>query len=163
MGEFIVLRTYYSKSFLISPPDRTGRQCSLAKKGSSGFPFFKPICFVHINIKLIMKKFLLAFVLSSIVAVSFAQIENPVQWNFSAKKINATTYEIHLTAKVESDWHIYSQTTPEGGPIPTSISFNRNPLLSFDGATKESGKLEQHFEELFGVEVKQFSNKVDFI
>ena len=110
-----------------------------------------------------MKKFFFVFLLSSVTAICFAQVENPVKWNFSAKKINATTYEVHITAKVESGWHIYSQTTPEGGPIPTSIAFTRNPLLSFDGTAKESGKMEQHFEELFGVDVKQFSNKVDFI
>jgi len=110
-----------------------------------------------------MKKFLFVFILSSIVADCFAQLENPVKWNFSAKKINATTYEVHLTAKIEDEWHIYSQTTPDGGPVATSISFNKNPLLSLDGAVKESGKLEEHFEELFGVQVKQFSDKVDFI
>src|SRR5258706_7759981 len=110
-----------------------------------------------------MKKFLFVFILSSIVADCFAQSDNPVKWDFSAKKINATTYEVHLTAKIEDEWHIYSQTTPDGGPVATSISFNKNPLLSFDGSAKESGKLEQHFEELFGVQVKQFSNKVDFI
>lgn len=110
-----------------------------------------------------MKKFLFVFILCSIAMACFAQVENPVKWNFSAKKINPTTYEVHLTAKVEDGWHLYSQTTPEGGPIPTSILFTRNPLLSFDGAVKEKGKIEQHFEELFGVEVKQFSDKVDFI
>lgn len=110
-----------------------------------------------------MKKFLFVFILSSIVADCFAQLENPVKWDFSAKKINATTYEVHLTAKIEDEWHIYSQTTPDGGPVATSISFNKNPLLSLDGTIKESGKLEEHFEELFGVQVKQFSDKVDFI
>ena len=110
-----------------------------------------------------MKKFLFVFMLSSIVADCFAQLEDPVKWNFSAKKINATTYEVHLTAKIEDEWHIYSQTTPDGGPVPTSISFNKNPLLTLDGVVKESGKLEEHFEQLFGVQVKQFSDKVDFI
>ena len=110
-----------------------------------------------------MKKFLFVFVLCVIAVACFAQAASPVKWNFSAKKINATTYEVHLAAKVESGWHIYSQTTPEGGPVPTSVVFARNPLLSFDGAIKESGKMEQHFEQLFGVDVKQFSNKVDFV
>jgi thiol:disulfide interchange protein DsbD len=110
-----------------------------------------------------MKKFLFVFILSSIVADCFAQFENPVKWDFSAKKINATTYEVHLTAKIEDEWHIYSQATPDGGPVATSISFNKNPLLSLDGTVKESGKLEEHFEELFGVQVKQFSDKVEFI
>jgi hypothetical protein len=110
-----------------------------------------------------MKKFLFVSALFIIVSDCFAQSENPVKWTFSAKKINATTYEVRLSATIEDEWHIYSQTTPDGGPVATSISFNRNPLLTLDGAVKESGKLEEHFEELFGVQVKQFSKKVDFI
>jgi hypothetical protein len=111
-----------------------------------------------------MKKLFSLFILFSIATIGFSQVQkDPVSWSFSAKKINATTYEVHLTAKIEDEWHIYSQTTPEGGPVPTEIVFNKNPLLSLDGSVKESGKMEQHFEKLFGVDVKQFSNKVDFV
>lgn len=110
-----------------------------------------------------MKKFfLLAFATVFTVAV-MAQLENPVKWTYSAKKINASTYEVHLTAIVDAGWHIYSQTTPEGGPIATTISFAKNPLLTLSGTAREVGKLEQHHEKLFGVDVKQFSNKVDFV
>lgn len=110
-----------------------------------------------------MKK-ILSFTLSLVLwSAVKAQVQNPVQWSFTSKKINATTYEVHLTASMESGWHIYSQSTPEGGPVPTSIEFSKNPLLILDGKAKEVGKLEQHFETLFGVEVKQFSNKVDFV
>ncbi len=94
---------------------------------------------------------------------SFAQVKTPVQWSFTSKKINATTYELHLTAAIDDEWHIYSQNTPDGGPVPTSITFSKNPLVSLTGEAKEVGKLEKHFEQLFGVEVKQFSDKVDFV
>lgn len=93
----------------------------------------------------------------------FAQILNPVSWTATSKKIADKTYEIRLTANMQRGWHIYSQTTPDGGPVPTNISFAKNPLLLMKGKTKEVGKLEQHNEPLFGVEVKQFSNKVDFV
>ncbi len=92
-----------------------------------------------------------------------AQILNPVTWTVSSKKLKDKTYEIHLTATINKGWHIYSQFTPEGGPVPTSINFTKNPLFDLDGKAKESGKLEQRHEEIFGVDVKQFSNKVDFI
>ncbi len=98
-----------------------------------------------------------------IAALSFAQVKNPVKWNFSSKKVDATTYEVRLTATVDNGWHIYSQTTPEGGPVPTTIEFTKNPLVSLQGTAKETGKLEQRHEELFGVDVKQYSNKVDFV
>ena len=93
----------------------------------------------------------------------FAQIQNPVHWSYSAKKINATIYEVHLTANIEGRWHLYSQTTPAGGPVATTITFTKNPLLTMDGKIKEVGKLQQKHEPLFGVDVKQFSDKVDFV
>ncbi|HUZ60732.1 MAG TPA: protein-disulfide reductase DsbD domain-containing protein [Hanamia sp.] len=95
--------------------------------------------------------------------ILFAQIQNPVSWIATSKKINDKTYEIHLTANIDNGWHTYSQTTPDGGPVATSITFTKNPLLILDGKTKEIGKLEKHYEPLFGVDVKQFSNKVDFV
>ena len=110
-----------------------------------------------------MTKMFLLLLLTSLTSVVFAQTENPVKWTFTAKKVDNTTYEVSLTAKVEDGWHIYSQSTPDGGPTATSIAFVRNPLITLEGPAKEVGKLEQHFEPLFGVEVKQFSGKVDFV
>jgi DsbC/DsbD-like thiol-disulfide interchange protein len=110
-----------------------------------------------------MKKYCLSSLLLLITVISFAQEENPVKWSFTAKKISDKTYEVYLTAKIEDGWHIYSQTTPDGGPVATSISYTKNPLITIDGGIKEAGKLEKHFEKLFGIEVFQFSKKVDFI
>lgn len=111
----------------------------------------------------IMKKILTGSFLLLFTNILFAQIQDPVSWSATSKKINDKTYEIHLTANIDNGWHTYSQTTPEGGPVPTSITFTNNPLLTLEGKTKEVGKLEQHNEPLFGVDVKQFSNKVDFV
>ncbi|MEO9022864.1 MAG: protein-disulfide reductase DsbD domain-containing protein [Ginsengibacter sp.] len=110
-----------------------------------------------------MKKILTAGFLLLFSNLLFAQIQNPVSWTATSKKINDKTYEIHLTANIEKGWHTYSQTTPDGGPIPTSLTFTKNPLLTMEGNAKEVGKLEQHNEPLFGVDVKQFSNRVDFV
>lgn len=110
-----------------------------------------------------MRKYALFLICISFTFLSFAQVQSHVQWNFSSKKINATTYEVHLTATIDDEWHVYSQNTPDGGPVPTSISFTKNPLISQVGEIKEVGKLEKHFEPLFGVEVRQFSDKVDFV
>jgi len=93
----------------------------------------------------------------------FAQIQNPVEWSATSKKISDKTYEVHITATIDNGWHIYSQTTPDGGPIPTSITFTKNPLVIVEGKAKEVGKLEKHHEPLFGVDVKQFSKTVDFV
>ena len=106
----------------------------------------------------------LIFLLSIWIALpSPAQTANPVHWTFFAKKIKGTTYEIHLTGAIDNGWHTYSQHTPDGGPVPTAISFTANPLVTFDGTPAETGKLDTHFEKLFGVEVRQYGNKIDYV
>lgn len=91
------------------------------------------------------------------------QAQDVVNWKYYTKKIADQTYEVHITASVSPSWHIYSQTTPEGGPLPTTISFTKNPLLSFTGSPREVGKLRQKHEEVFGVDVKYFDGEVDFV
>ncbi|MGV3528103.1 MAG: protein-disulfide reductase DsbD domain-containing protein [Flavisolibacter sp.] len=110
-----------------------------------------------------MRKVMLLLLGCLFTFLSFAQKSDPVFWSFSSKKINATTYEVRLSARMDDGWHIYSQSTPDGGPVPTTVGFSKNPLLATPGGWKEVGKLEQHFEPLFGVDVKQYSDKVEFV
>lgn len=104
--------------------------------------------------------------LVSMVVVLFmtaAAPAQPVQWSNSVKKTGANTYEVHLTATVQSPWHLYSQHTPDGGPLPTEISFGKNPVLVLDGAVKELGNLVKKREEVFGIDVMYFNDRVDFV
>ena len=39
-------------------------------------------------------------------------------------------YEVTLTATLPKPWHIYSQHTGDGGPIPTKVKFTKNPLVT---------------------------------
>src|SRR5437762_14086595 len=94
-----------------------------------------------------MRTFLLA-VISFASASLNAQMLNPVSWTFTAKKTADKTFEVHLTANIQSGWHIYSQTQPgDAIAIPTSVTINNNPLIKLDGKIKEVGKLEKHTDE----------------
>ena len=69
-----------------------------------------------------MKKIIL--VLTLLVGVHvFGQIHEPVKWGTSVEKISKTEYELIATATIERDWHLYSQSVPEDGPIPTKFTF----------------------------------------
>ena len=110
-----------------------------------------------------MKKItLLTSLLMLFFAVANAQLENPVKWTYSAKKIAAKTYELHITANLDGNWHIYAQDAGEG-PIPTSFAFTPNPLVKLDGKVKESGKMEKSFDPNFNSVLKYYSKQVDFI
>ena len=91
-----------------------------------------------------------------------AQMENPVQWSYSAKKIADKTYELHITANLEGKWHIYAQDAGEG-PVPTEFSFTANPLVKMDGKVKEVGKLEKSYDPNFKSVLKYYGSKVDFV
>lgn len=93
----------------------------------------------------------------------FVMAQSPVTWSFTSKKTGDKMYEIYLTATVSDPWHIYSQTTPDGGPFPTKISFNKHPLATIEGKAKENGKLVQKYEEVFEVNTKYFDGNVSFV
>ena len=89
--------------------------------------------------------------------------QSPVSMSYSAKKMADNIYELHITATIEDGWHLYSQFSDDKGGVPASINFTKNPLVTLDGKVKEVGKLKSNFEELFGVTVKYFEDKVDFV
>jgi thiol:disulfide interchange protein DsbD len=101
-----------------------------------------------------MKKIFSIFAVLCISFTVSAQIQDPVDWSYSVKKVSSDTYTFTATATIEGDWHIYSQTTGKGGPVPTKINFNKNPLVTIVGATKEAGKVKQVYDDLFKTAVR---------
>jgi DsbC/DsbD-like thiol-disulfide interchange protein len=109
-----------------------------------------------------MKKWLFIFVLTFASFLLHAQ--SPVSWSFNSKKISEKTYEVHLTANIQSGWHLYSQDQPTDAiAIPTSVTINNNPLLKLDGKVKEVGSMEKFQDKNLGISAHQYSNKVDFV
>lgn len=109
-----------------------------------------------------MKKVLLSLFVLAFFGAANAQIENPVTWTYTAKKIKAGVYELHMTAVLNGKWHIYSQQAGEG-PEPTSFIFDKNPLVKTDGAVAENGKLTKEYDENFKSVLKFYNGKVDFV
>jgi hypothetical protein len=109
-----------------------------------------------------MKKLILT--LSLFVMVAAASAQNPVSWTFTSKKLNDKTYELHLTATIQNGWHLYAQNQPKDAIAqPTSFSFNKNPLLNFQGKVKELGVMEKYRDKVLDVSANQYSKRVDFV
>lgn len=107
-----------------------------------------------------MKKIFFAVLMLFSFGISHAQ---KINWSYSAKKLANNSYEVHITAVPPSGWHIYSQFTPEGGPVPTTFKFNNNALLAVQGKVNEKGKVITYFDNNFKVNVKYFEGKADFV
>lgn len=101
--------------------------------------------------------------LITVLAVSL-KAQTPVSWTFSSKKIGDKKFEVHMTATIQSGWHLFSQTQPEDAiAIPTGFVINKNPLLEVDGKIKEVGKLEKFHDAKLEVSAHQYADKVDFV
>ena len=66
-----------------------------------------------------------AFLLAA-VTMTHAQILQPVKWSYGAKKISATEAIVFLKATIDDGWHVYAQHVKEGGPVPTSVKFEKS-------------------------------------
>jgi len=91
----------------------------------------------------------------------FAQIHDPVKWSTSVEKISDTEYELIVNASIEGDWHLYSQTVPEDGPIPTSFVYEGNANYLKKGNTKEE-KGHTIDDPVFNMLIKYFGEKATF-
>lgn len=86
-----------------------------------------------------------------------------IQWNFTINKIADKAYQVHMRADISEPWHIYAQSSPKGGPLPTKITFNINPLVVIDGKTKEIGQMKREFNSVFNEYVFSYAETVDFV
>jgi thiol:disulfide interchange protein DsbD len=105
----------------------------------------------------------IVFLIAIIFCFNAVNAQQKIAWTYSAKKLADNQYEVRMTANPPIGWHIYSQFTPEGGPIPTSFSFNKNALTTLVGKVVEKGKLIKYYDKNFKVDVMYFEGKADFV
>ena len=110
-----------------------------------------------------MKKIYLLLLLPALALTANAQSSKQVQWAYSAKKIADKTYEVHITATIGPNYHMYAQNVGVEGPLPTTFSFIINPLATTDGKTKELGKVIKKKEEIWNGTVNYYEKMVDFV
>jgi thiol:disulfide interchange protein DsbD len=110
-----------------------------------------------------MKKLFLSLTIAFSSLAAMAQVANPVSWTFTSKKVSDNVYDVQMVATIQNGWHLYSQMQPKDAiAIPTSFSFNKNPLVLLDGKVKETGKLEKFIDNDLGVSANQYSKIVVF-
>ncbi len=110
-----------------------------------------------------MKKYIILFTILILTITSAnGQIYDPVSWNFSYEKTGDGEYDLLFKATIEEHSHLYSMDLPDGGPIPTQFTFSSTDGYEMVGETKESGDGEVVFDKAFEMDIKYFSNSVEF-
>jgi len=101
--------------------------------------------------------FLLFFIFAF--AKGNAQILEPVKWTAKIEKKSGSNAILIFDGTIEKDWHMYSQFTPDGGPLPLEIVFkNQKGNYNLVGKAKE-GKTRTAFNDVFGVNETFFEGK----
>jgi len=108
------------------------------------------------------KRFAAVLVLAAVSV--FAQKLDPVQWMLAAgdgRIAPGGRIVLTLTAKLEPGWHMYSPSTPPGGPIATTITVADNPAV--DQFSVHEPKPETQRDPNFdNLEVRWFEREVSF-
>ena len=92
-----------------------------------------------------------------------AQVFEPVKWQYEAKDLGNSEYELIFRATIDDGWHLYSQFIKEGGPEPTEFGFDSIAELQLIGAVEERGDLETSYDPNFEMELKMFSHEAEFV
>jgi thiol:disulfide interchange protein len=98
-----------------------------------------------------MKKIIFSLLILLAFAKGNAQILDPVKWITKIEKKSATNYILTFNGTIEDNWHMYSQFTPEGGPLPMEVIFkNQKGNFNLVGKAKE-GKTTTAYNDIFEV------------
>lgn len=104
-------------------------------------------------------KIILLLVVFFAFAKGNSQILDPAKWTTKIEKKSENNYILTFNAVIENGWHMYSQFTPEGGPLPLEVIF-KNQKGNFDlvGKAKES-KTTTAYNDVFEVNETFFEKK----
>ena len=106
-----------------------------------------------------MKKLLLLLLAFLAFANGNSQIKKPVKWTSKTEKISETEFNLVMNATIEEGWHMYSQFTPDGGPLPMVVTIkNKKGNFELVGKTKESA-YKKEFNKDFEIDEYYFEGK----
>jgi len=109
-----------------------------------------------------MKKLILVVIAFFALTNVKAQILDPVKWKTSVEKKSDTEYLLKFDAVIDTDWHMFSQFTPDGGSLPTIFEFkNTKGNYTLVGKTTES-KYKKVYSDVFEVDEYYFLKSAQF-
>ena len=113
-------------------------------------------------IKNLLKKSLFLFIFLS-GFLTQAQIYDPIEWSTDVESLENSDNEYILifSAEIEEGWHLYAQDVPEGGPIPTTFSFETKDSYKLIGETQEEEGITLN-DPVFEMRIKYFEEQAVF-
>jgi len=107
-----------------------------------------------------MKKIVILGISLLFCVAAFAQ-KNPSSWNYTVEEKSGSEATLLFRLKLDKGWHVYSQNTPDGGPLPMVYKFNPSNCYELIGKCTEPVPHEE-FDSIFGVKVMTFDGEIGF-
>lgn len=92
-----------------------------------------------------------------------AQMQDPVHFSVSQKKVSPTEVEVIFTAKIDAGWHVYSTGMPDGGPTSATVHTDAADGVKAVGSLTPRGKVINQYDDMFGMTLRYFENKATFV
>jgi thiol:disulfide interchange protein DsbD len=90
------------------------------------------------------------------------QAQDPVVWTTELKKLSDTEYLLIFQASVEPKWHLYSQSLPEDGPLPTEFVFEEEGTAYELVGKMEESETVTAFDPIFEMDLSWFEREGNF-
>lgn len=110
-----------------------------------------------------MKHILIVLITFLSINTVFSQLQ-PVKWSTEVEQISDTEYHLKFKAKIQNQWHLYSQNLPEGGALPTEFVFDSIAQIqdyNLIGKVAESQSITK-FDKVFQMDLTYFDNEAIF-
>ena len=110
-----------------------------------------------------MKRYLLAIIATlAVISGVHAQILKPVTWNSSVEMNDARNGRLIFKASIDEGWHLYGIDLPDGGPNPTTFTFDKVEGMTLNGDITPSRKPHEQVDMVFHLKLNWWEDKVDF-
>ena len=94
--------------------------------------------------------------------VSFAQMYEPIKCETTWDIVGDGVAELRISATIDAGWHVYS-TELEDGPTAATLVVETIEGARLDGKLGFEGKEIAKYDEMFGMDVRYFEDKVTFV
>ena len=112
--------------------------------------------------KEMFKKMGLLFSLLCVAMTMNAQMHEPIKCETSWEIVSDGVAELRILATIEDGWHLYS-TELEDGPTAATLVVETIEGANLDGKLGFEGKEIAKYDDMFGMDVRYFEEKVTFV
>lgn len=109
-----------------------------------------------------LKLFLVLFFPLLLPLTITAQMEDPVHFGVSQKRVSPTEILLTFTGTIDEGWHVYSSNIPAGGPTAASFKLTKATGIKVKGKLQPGSGAKSGFDKIFQMSISFFEKHASF-